>query len=102
MRVPGVCNDDRETTVAAHSNLHEHGKAGARKADDQYSVWACARCHSWLDSSYSATLEEKRAAFELAHVRQQHAWTKIAADPARSERERAAAQWALERVRRLT
>jgi hypothetical protein len=28
--VPGICNGDRSTVVAAHSNLSIHGKAGAR------------------------------------------------------------------------
>lgn len=95
LRIEGVCRDDRESTVAAHSNLHRHGKAGGRKADDEYSVWACVRCHTWLDGSYSATLEEKAQAFELAHARQVHAWRKVASDPGRPERERAAARWAL-------
>ncbi|WP_225784677.1 nuclease domain-containing protein [Xenophilus sp. Marseille-Q4582] len=98
LRIPRVCNDDRETTVAAHSNLGQHGKAGARKADDQYSVFACARCHSWLDGSYSATLEQKREAFLMGHARQVHAWRKVAADAGRPERDRAAARWALDRI----
>ena len=98
LRIDGICRDDRETTVAAHSNLGQHGKAGARKADDEYSVFACARCHQWLDSSYSATFEEKAQAFELAHARQVHAWHKIADDPGRPERDRAAARWALEHL----
>jgi hypothetical protein len=100
LRVPGVCNDDRQTTVAAHSNLQVHGKAGARKADDQYSVWACARCHTWLDSSYNATLEQKAQAFEEAHARQRGVWHKIANDPERPARDRNAAQWALDRIQR--
>ncbi|WP_295541053.1 nuclease domain-containing protein [uncultured Pseudacidovorax sp.] len=97
LRIGRVCNDDRETTVAAHSNLMEHGKGGARKADDQFTVWACARCHTWLDQSYQATLAEKHEAWLLAHVRQVEAWRRLAADPSRSLRDRAAARWALER-----
>lgn len=95
LRIPRVCRDDRESTVAAHSNLHQHGKGGARKADDEYSAWACARCHTWLDSSYSATFEEKRAAFAIGHARQRIAWQAIAEDVLRGEVDRRAAQWAL-------
>lgn len=98
LRVGRVCNDDRQTTVAAHSNLMEHGKGGARKADDHYSVWACARCHQWLDQGHQATLAEKAEAWLLAHVRQVDAWRRISADPSRSLRDRAAARWALERL----
>jgi hypothetical protein len=95
LQVDRVCNGDRDTTVAAHSNLLRHGKGGARKADDEYSVWACARCHGWLDSSYSAGYDEKVAAFEFAHVRQVAVWRKIAGDAGRPARERDAAAWAL-------
>lgn len=98
LRVPGICTDNRATTVAAHSNFHQHGKAGARKADDHYSVWACARCHHWLDGSFSATLEQKRDAFLMGHARQVHAWRKVAGDAGRPERDRAAARWALEKL----
>jgi Protein of unknown function (DUF1364) len=87
-------NHDRDTTVACHSNLGEHGKAGARKADDEYSVWGCFACHSMLDQGH-LTEAEKRATFTAAHGRQVHAWTLIAADPSEPARFRKAAQWAL-------
>ena len=32
LRVPGVCNGDSDTTVAAHSNQSAHGKGKAMKA----------------------------------------------------------------------
>ncbi|WP_017760668.1 nuclease domain-containing protein [Pseudacidovorax intermedius] len=98
LRIPGRCNGDPKTTVSAHANLHEAGKAGARKADDEYSVWACARCHTWLDSSYSATFEEKAEAFAVGHARQRIAWQAIAEDPQRSESDRRAARWALDHL----
>lgn len=95
MRVPGVCNNDPETTVAAHSNSHEHGKAGARKADDCYSVWACYACHAWLDQGQGAqNRNEGDAAWKNAFVRQTKQWTEIyghSNDP----KDKEAAHWAL-------
>lgn len=97
LRVPDVCNGDRETTVACHSNLGIHGKAGARKADDQYTAWGCSSCHTWLDAG-SADGEMKRLTFMLAHLDQVAAWRAIAADPSQPAKDRAAAQWALDKL----
>jgi hypothetical protein len=92
--IPGICNHRVDTTVAAHSNLSIHGKAGARKADDQYSVWACHACHFWLDTSKAAAAH-KEMAFTLGHVRQVLAWRLVAMDPMEPRRFQAAARWAL-------
>jgi len=62
MRVPGVCQGGAETTVAAHSNWSEHGKAAGQKADDIFHARACAACHRWLDEG-PAPDAEKREAF---------------------------------------
>ena len=99
LRVPGVCDNNRETTVSAHSNWMEHGKCKARKAHDQYTVYACARCHTWLDQSFSAGPREKREAFDAAHKWMVSIWRDIAygVQPA-SPKDRAAAEWALERI----
>lgn len=43
------CGCDNGTTVAAHSNWPEHGKAGARKSDDIFVAYMCSTCHTWLD-----------------------------------------------------
>jgi hypothetical protein len=94
LRVPHVCNGDKKTTVACHSNLSIHGKAGARKADDEYTVWGCAACHRWLDQG-SAPAEMKDAVFMQAHHRQVLAWREAAANPAEGPRSRRAALWAL-------
>ena len=53
LRVPGVCpyRDPEETIVPCHSNFSEHGKGGARKADDKFTVPGCFWCHAWLDTS---------------------------------------------------
>jgi hypothetical protein len=90
-----VCMGGTETTVACHSNSSAHGKAGARKADDQYSVWGCFNCHRWLDQG-KTPIEEKQLIFWLAHIDQQHYWWEIAAGP--SGKDQRAAQWALDQL----
>lgn len=99
LRISGVCSFGTRTVVACHSNFAEHGKAGARKADDHYTVWGCADCHRWLDQG-SASYEEKRRAFDAGHRRQRFVWAEIAYDPYQQSREkpadRKAARWALD------
>jgi len=95
LMLPDLCRGhDTSTTVAAHSNWSDHGKAGARKADDTYVVFACHACHQWLDQG-PATADEKRATFDAAHARQVQEWARIAADPKEPPRFRKAADWAL-------
>lgn len=96
-RLAGICNFDPETTVACHSNQGAHGKAGARKADDQYSAWGCFACHSWLDQG-SGDPTAKRLAFMLAHLSQVGEWRAIAGSTAADPKDRAAAQWALDHL----
>jgi hypothetical protein len=86
-----------ESTVAAHSNLSTHGKAGARKADDHYSAWLGDAHHRWLDQGV-APAEQKEAAFMAAHVAQVDEWRRISVDSTESPRNRRAAAWALERL----
>lgn len=93
-----VCNFDNSTTVAAHSNLLAHGKGRGRKADDCYTVWACARCHTWLDSSYDAEFAEKEEAFMRALVAHADEWKAIAGSAVSSPKDRTAALWALQRL----
>lgn len=101
LRVPGVCNHDPATTVACHSNWLEHGKSGARKADDQYHVHGCSSCHAWLDQG-PAFAREKREVWFKAFQRMQWIWHDITSgiQPA-TPRERAAAQWALDRIKKI-
>jgi len=99
--VPGACTHRVDQTVACHSNLSIHGKAGARKADDCYSVHGCAGCHSWLDQG-KAPATQKEVAFMAAHARQVLAWRVIAADPGEPARFRRAACRALERLNAST
>lgn len=95
LRIAGVCQGGTETTVACHSNWACHGKAGARKASDAFSVWGCGSCHHWLDQ-IAAPKATKRAAFMRAHADQVLAWRRITQDTSESPRFRKAAQWALE------
>lgn len=95
LQFPDVCNNDPSTTVACHSNWSDHGKGGARKADDEYTVWGCSACHALLDQGSHLTADEKRASFEAALHRQAHAFARIAADPTEKPRFRKAADWAL-------
>ena len=98
--VPLVCNREKETTVSCHSNWGEHGKAGARRADDAYVVFGCSACHFWLDQGNSAAGEVKRAVFDAGLLRQMRRWREIADDPLRCEADRRAARWALEVLER--
>lgn len=91
---PGVARHERETTVACHSNSSAHGKAGTRKADDHYSVWGCAVCHTWLDSS-QASQALKVSVFAVALKRQIKAWQQISVSQQERQRARNAALWAL-------
>jgi hypothetical protein len=100
LRIPGVCNGDVTTTVACHSNWGVHGKAGARKADDCYVVFGCSACHRWLDQGPSNEAVKWKA-FDAALIEQWNWWTRISVDPAWSEADRRAAQWALDHLVRL-
>lgn len=97
--IVGVCNHDRATTVAAHSNWVEHGgKSLGRKADDCYSAWACSACHAWLDSG-PADGELKKTQFLLAHLDQVLMWREIASGiTGAPAKDRAAAALALEHL----
>lgn len=49
MKIPGVCNGDISTTVAAHSMEPMHGKSAGQKAHDLFVVDACSACHDVYD-----------------------------------------------------
>ena len=97
LMVPDVCNCNPETTVACHSNWSCHGKAGARKADDHYSVEGCSACHAWLDQG-SAPANAKQAIFVLALVRQVRCWVRASEDRSIPPRHMHAARWALDQL----
>lgn len=95
--VPGECVGGTSTTVACHSNKSAHGKAGARKADDEYSVWGCFGCHAWLDIGKAPT-HTKDMVFMRSHADQVLEWRRIAASAGASARDRLSAQWALDQL----
>ena len=97
LRVPGVCIGGTETTVACHSNLSIHGKAGARKANDEYHVPGCFACHRWLDQG-SADGVLKAMTFMQAHLEQVGYWRALVGDLTQPPKDRAAAQWALDHL----
>jgi hypothetical protein len=97
LRIEGVCNGRTDTTVACHSNLAIHGKAGARKADDCWSCWGCSACHWWLDRGPADALV-KEAAFQAAHRLQMAEWLQQSRDATLAAPYRAAAKWALFRL----
>lgn len=71
LQIPGVCRGavDRDTVVACHRNAISAGKGMGIKADDEHTIFACARCHAWLDTG-KASAEEKEREFDraLAHT----------------------------------
>ena len=100
-RIPGVCSFNPEQTVLAHSNESQHRKAMGMKADDAIgSVFACYCCHSAVDQG-RYTDEWKRQAWMVARDRMQSELEKIYADPSEKEKDRAAAVWALDRIKSL-
>lgn len=101
LRIEGVCIGGTETTVACHSNWAIHGKGGARKADDQFTVHGCASCHRWLDQGNKAPAVLKQSCFLRGHARQITTWQAIAADTQRPDADRAAARWALELLKEM-
>lgn len=74
---PYCSGAEGSTTVAAHSNQLIHGKGKGLKADDSMTVWACYKCHEWLDQG---TMDKKAKAklFDKAWKLQVEEWHKIA------------------------
>ncbi|CAI1591545.1 DUF1364 domain-containing protein [Serratia fonticola] len=48
VRIPGVCNQNDETTVLAHYRLAGTCGTGI-KPDDSQGAWACSSCHDEID-----------------------------------------------------
>jgi hypothetical protein len=100
LRVPGVCASGLHDTscCACHGNGHEWNKGARIKAHDFFSVWGCARCHNWLDSSHVADYCQRDDAFRVALSRQIVEWAKIAASSTAKPADRNAATWAIEHL----
>ena len=48
---------------AAHSNSAKHGKGRGIKADDQFTIPLCHRCHQWLDQYQHMNRDESKVWF---------------------------------------
>ena len=55
IQIPGVCNHDSSTVVAAHSNRQKHGKGMGQKSHDIFVAWSCSNCHSAIDGHLNTT-----------------------------------------------
>lgn len=64
LQIEGVCCNDWQTVVPAHSNESAHGKGMGKKADHQYTLPACFTCHMWLDQG-KAPRDQKVGAWRL-------------------------------------
>lgn len=97
LSVPGLCTAGYSLVAccACHGNGHEFNKGRNLKAHDFFSVWGCARCHNWLDSSYIASGQERHERFLFALARQIEQWAMIANGATRKPKDREAAEWAL-------
>ena len=51
IRIPGVCNHDRDTVVLCHLNNKRLFNVGmGQKVPDIAGAWACSACHDVVDS----------------------------------------------------
>ena len=51
IRLPGICNFNKETTVLAHFRLIGHSGL-ALKNHDILGAWACSACHEYVDTHH--------------------------------------------------
>lgn len=61
VRLPGVCNNNHETTVLAHLN----GGGMGLKKNDLFGAFACSACHDEIDGR--THVFDDREYVELAH-----------------------------------
>lgn len=64
IRLPGICNHDRATTVWCHANGSAAGKGIGMKSDDLLGAYGCSSCHDVYDRRMPTTIP--RVAVELA------------------------------------
>lgn len=79
LRVRGVCCSmgyAHESVVPCHSNQSVHGKAGALRAANEFTVPGCMSCHAFIDQNRVGTPRQEkyeiwdRAYAEWAPVRE--------------------------------
>lgn len=71
-QIPGICTNNQETTVAAHSNHQRHGKGMGIKASDCFIAFTCSACHQAIDGQTHACMlsrEDRDYYWESAHIR---------------------------------
>ncbi|PVY81077.1 uncharacterized protein DUF1364 [Cupriavidus alkaliphilus] len=69
LRFPGVCRNNPDTVVPAHSNQLRDGKGKGLKADDRMTVPACFWCHYELDQGKRFNKEQKRVRWDWGYGR---------------------------------
>ncbi len=73
IRIPGVCNFDRATTVWAHANGSAAGKGMWMKAPDLLGAYSCFACHQTVDGQrqlpLGTTRDDVRLMFWQGHAR---------------------------------
>ena len=71
IRLPGICNFNRETTVWAHGNGSAAGKGIGMKANDLLGAYACSACHDVYDRRVPTDMPrvEVELAFWEGHAR---------------------------------
>lgn len=59
VRIPGVCNRNRDTVVLAHLNNKALFRVGTgQKVPDLFGAWACSACHDVVDGKNGCTGHE--------------------------------------------
>ena len=58
IRIPGVCNHNPETTVAAHYRMNGMSGAGL-KPHDTMIAYACSDCHAVVDGQKKTTADKE-------------------------------------------
>lgn len=93
--VPRVCVDNGRT-CGCHGNSSSFNKGKGLKAHDFFMVRGCDRCHTWLDSSYSASGQERQEAFLTGLWRQIAEYRFLLEQSDLPAKDRAAVEWALQ------
>jgi len=73
VRLPGICNWNKETTVLAHLN----GGGSGMKRHDLLGSFSCSACHFWLDGDYvhyGATKDQRDLWHMQGMIRTQQYW----------------------------
>lgn len=78
VRIPGVCNFNRETTVWAHANGLAAGKGRGLKSPDALGTYACSACHDVIDGRVRSPLGWDKGDVENAfHQGHQRSFIKL-------------------------